>query len=152
MIIEREIEAAYEKFCDSEDRIGTDWEIRSFTAGAKWMQEKIMGEASEGFEDAWLKSTVEDYRGLGNGKTSIASIAVTSKRKAAEMLWQAARLSAEKKIEAQELMLAENEHYIKQLRKDLDWALNYIHEQGEICMISWPTIKAIRQRHNLENV
>lgn len=54
----------------------------------------------EAFEKAWLDSTVEDYRGLGNGKTSIASIAVTSKRRAAEMLWQAACDYKQKEIDA----------------------------------------------------
>lgn len=70
----------------------------------------------EAFEKAWLDSTVEDYRGLGNGKTSIASIAVTSKRRAAEMLWQAACDYKQKEIEALQAEIAK-------LKKSLNFTL-----------------------------
>lgn len=42
------------------------------------------------FEFAWLKKEVPDFRGIGGGKTTIATIAVSSKRQAAELIWQAA--------------------------------------------------------------
>jgi len=42
------------------------------------------------------------------------------------------------------------ESEMSEMKKDLEWALRYINEQGESCMIAWPTIDHIKKKWGLK--
>ena len=115
-------EMAKEQFGNSEeisnahpDTNYLPWSLSmAFHQGYAQTQKDLLESASEGFEDAWLRKEVTDYRGLGERKTTIANIAVTSKRQAAELLWQACTLSKMKEIQEKDERIKKLEEFIKE--------------------------------------
>lgn len=138
----KEIEEAYEKFCDSEDRIGTDWEIRSFTAGANWMQEKIMDEAAKGFEE-WVKARYEkmDCQIFANVDEAMSF----HKKIHPFQAWQAAKLSSAKEIEQLKQRLAEYEKEVL-----CGGCNDIVLENGKCDVCNWAKISAEKGEINEE--
>ncbi len=79
----------------------------AYLAGFDECEKKMLEESSEGFEQFWIQ--IEDNEGHQRSPSN----------RNAKKAWVASRLSTQKE-------LAENDDYIRELRKDLEWATSGI--------------------------
>lgn len=108
----------------------------SFLAGAKWMHEKIMSEASDGFE-GWRK---EYLKTLGGDSEYLGTILANMPETLMEEAWQAAKLSGAKEIEQlkQKLEIA-----VEALKDIQDFGENYADEGVDIWAICHDSLAKI---------
>ena len=86
---------------DNFENIGIKWDKSSFTAGAKWVHEKIMSEASEGFEEWYTEDHASKIWSDLNGD------------EIAKETWQAAKLSSAKEIEQLRTKIEQERSHIR---------------------------------------
>lgn len=86
--------------------------------------------SDKGFHDFWISGMIPDHRGIGNGYTSPAAMAVTNRKIAASFVWNQAKLSCAKELAEKDKEIQEFKNDLKVFKNDHWFMINLIERYG----------------------